>query len=66
MQREPNESYEAYRTRRAAANKAAKIALQGALAWDSGYAGVYTNPEKKALKAERAARKARRKGLKNE
>jgi hypothetical protein len=61
MQRKENESYEEYKIRRAAANKAVKALKRGVVFHDSRYEGTYINPEKRALKAQRAARKAQRK-----
>ena len=63
--RNENESFEAYRQRRAASNKAVKALKRGMLFHDSGYYGTYVNKEKRAKKAERAARKARRKQQSN-
>lgn len=52
-----NESYEEYVTRRAGMNKTAKKIKHGTEFWDSGYAGSYRNNEKRALQAERKARR---------
>lgn len=61
MQRNENESFENYKIRRAAANKAVKALKRGVLFHDSMSQGTYINWEKRELKAQRAARKAQRK-----
>jgi hypothetical protein len=58
LARGDGESFEDYKIRRAAANKVVKALKRGAVFHDSRYEGTYTNPEKRALKARRAARKA--------
>lgn len=65
MQRNENESFEDYKIRRAAANKVVKALKRGVVFHDSMYEGTYRNPEKRAMKAERAARKAQRKQQSN-
>lgn len=61
MQRNENETFEDYCARRAAANKATKEALKPKLFHDSNTFGTFVNKAKRAIKAERAARKAQRK-----
>lgn len=51
------ESFEAYRQRRAAANKVVKALKRGVLFHDSSYEGTYYNPEKRAMKAQRKQQK---------
>lgn len=63
MQRNENESFADYKARRAAANKAVKALKYGTLFHNSYTDGTYTNPEKRALKAERANRKAIRRSV---
>lgn len=59
MQRNENESFSDYKARRAASNKAVKALKRGVVFHDSSYEGTYVNKEKQAIKAERAARKAK-------
>jgi hypothetical protein len=61
LARGDGESFEAYKERRTAANKAVKALKRGVMFHDSRYEGTYTNPEKRALKAQRATRKTQRK-----
>ena len=58
-----NESYEEYVTRRAGMNKADKKLKHGQEFWDSGYAGSYRNNEKRALQAERKARRENKRAV---
>jgi hypothetical protein len=62
LARGDGESYEAYRQRRTATNKATKQFLKGVLFHDSFHFGTFINWDKRELKAQRAARKAQRKG----
>jgi hypothetical protein len=62
MQRNENESFTDYKIRRAGSNKAIKAIKRGVVFHDSSYEGTYVNKEKRAIKAERAARKAKRNG----
>jgi hypothetical protein len=62
MQRQENETFEQYKQRRTAANNATKRFLKGTLFHDSFHQGTFINWDKRELKAQRAARKAQRKG----
>lgn len=57
MQRNENESFEDYKIRRAASNKAVKALKRGVVFHDSSYKGTYVNKKKRELKAQRAAKK---------
>lgn len=52
-----NETFEDYCIRRQAMNKATKALKHGKEFWDSNYAGTYKNSTKRALQAERKARR---------
>lgn len=57
-----NETFEEYVIRRAEMNKRTKRLKYGAEFHDSGYAGTYENPAKRALQAERKARREAKRG----
>lgn len=60
--RKEGESQEDYKVRRKADHEATKKALAGTVAHDSYYYGTYKNPNRAAIKLERKARKANKKG----
>jgi hypothetical protein len=62
VQRNENESFEDYKVRRAAANKAVKALKRGVPFHNSAEQGTYINWDKRELKAQRAAKQAQRKG----
>ncbi len=60
MKRMENESFDEFKARRAAANKATKEFLKGTLFHDSNVYGAHTNPQKRAMKEDRKATKGRK------
>jgi hypothetical protein len=63
LERGVDESFEDYKIRRAASNKAVKALKYGKEFWDSSYAGTYVNKEKQELKKQRAAKRAAKRGV---
>lgn len=61
-ERNMDESFENYILRRAEMNKRAKRLKYGTSYHDAEYAGTYTNPAKRALQAERKARREAKRG----
>lgn len=62
LERGIDESFDDYKARRTASNKAVKALKRGKEFWDSNYAGTYVNKERLAKKGTRKAARAAKRG----